>query len=171
MIVEAEHIRTVVPRGDQTSFKDPPELCCKVLCPVCAVWGHEGCTSSCCVACAAGCLGFFPGIAYTVCFWDPKPILKSGAEPPPPSDSIDAFLCTHSAEVLKPEFDALGAQTVHDLHHLDDEDMEALVTAANSKLKKLKAKAFIRALGAQGSDRQRRKSSKHHGAEGHHMHR
>ena len=106
----------------------------------------------------------------------PPPLPRScrrrrGAEPPPPSDSIDAFLCTHSAEVLKPEFDALGAQTVHDLHHLDDEDIEALVTAANSKLKKLKAKAFIRALGAQESDRQRRKSSKHHGAESHHMHR
>jgi hypothetical protein len=125
---------------------------------------HEGCTQSCCVACGAGFFGWVPAIAYTVFCWDPKPILLQAHEL-----SIDDWLATLGAEVLKEELDALGAETCEDLERLDDEDMELLVTAATAKLKKLKAKKFIRALGASSAAPKRRNSGKHIGAESHNM--
>ena len=69
----------VVPRADQTGLKEPPQLCCKVLFPICAVYCHEGCSPSCAVACGAGCFGWFPAIAYTVLYWEPQTILAAGA--------------------------------------------------------------------------------------------
>ena len=137
---------------------------------------HEGCTQSCCVACGAGFFGWVPAIAYTVFCWNPKPILLQAhelpegvPEPEPQPLSIDDWLATLGAEVLKEELDALGAETCEDLERLDDEDMELLVTAATAKLKKLKAKKFIRALGASSAAPKRRNSGKHIGAESHNM--
>jgi len=106
----------------------------------------------------------------------PKPILLQAhelpegvPEPEPQPLSIDDWLATLGAEVLKEELDALGAETCEDLERLDDEDMELLVTAATAKLKKLKAKKFIRALGASSAAPKRRNSGKHIGAESHNM--
>jgi uncharacterized membrane protein YqaE (UPF0057 family) len=77
--LKAEHVTAVVPRADQTGVKEPPQLCCKVLFPICAVYCHEGCTQSCMVACGAGCIGWFPAIVYTVLFWQPDTILVAAA--------------------------------------------------------------------------------------------
>jgi hypothetical protein len=37
-LAKAEHVRTVVPRAGQTTFKDPPQICCKILFPICSVY-------------------------------------------------------------------------------------------------------------------------------------
>eukprot|EP01043_Picozoa_sp_COSAG02_P009205 COSAG02_NODE_308_length_25072_cov_20.906925_19_plen_362_part_00 len=69
------------------------------------------------------------------------------AEPP----EVDAWLAMFDAAALRPDLDALGAESVEDLKLLDAGDLKALEAKAYEKLKKLKAKKLVTALAALAS--------------------